>query len=130
MIHCDGEGEGCFPWYHGTCVGISPSQGRHMESQGELFKCSYCSGLPALPCYTPTNKKSFIWSSSVNGDLFSEHINKACDTIVHWHPNLFSVPHSNSRMGTHFISELSKLFNNYAHSSTMESVALKAAMVM
>ena len=97
-----------------------------MESQGEPFVCSYCSGLPALPCYTPANKRS--GSSSVDGDLFSERISKAYTTIVHWCPILFSVPHS--RMGNRFVSELSKLFNNYGHFSALESVALKAAMVM
>ena len=111
MIHCDGKGEGCFRWYHGTCVGISPSEGRRMESQGEPFMCSYCSGLPALPCYIPANKKNFIWSSSVDGDMFSERISKAYDTVVHWRPNLFSVPPG--KIGTRFVSELSKLFYNW-----------------
>jgi len=103
---------GVFVGYYGACVEMSPSEGRCMESKGKLFMRSHCSGLPPLPFYTPANKESFIWSSSVIGDLFSECISKAYDTSVHWHPNLFSVPHG--RMGTLFISELSKLFNNYS----------------
>jgi len=125
MICCDGKSESCFQWYHGICVGISPSEGRRMESQGEPFICSYCSGLPALPCYIPANKTSFVWNSSVDGDLFSKRVCQAYDTVVHWHPNLFSVPHG--KLGT---SELSKLFINYGCSSALESIALKAAMVM
>jgi len=82
MIQCDGEDEGCFRWYHGVCVGISPAEGRRMKSQGELFMCSSCSGLPALPCYTPANKKNFVWCSSVDGDLFSKRISKAYDTLI------------------------------------------------
>ena len=83
MICCDGRGKVCFRWYYGVCVGISPSEGRRMESQGEPFVYNYCSAPPALPCYTPANKRNFVWSSSVDGDLFRERISKACSTIVH-----------------------------------------------
>ena len=35
MIECDHQGEKCFHWYHGNFVGITPAEGRRLESQGE-----------------------------------------------------------------------------------------------
>jgi len=40
MIMCDQQGDNC---YHGKCVGISPEEGRHMETNNELFICPSCS---------------------------------------------------------------------------------------
>ena len=38
MICCDI----CEEWYHGDCVGISVSQGKRMEREGNDYACPVC----------------------------------------------------------------------------------------
>lgn len=38
MICCDQ----CEEWYHGSCVGISVSQGKRMEREGKEYTCPIC----------------------------------------------------------------------------------------
>ncbi len=38
MICCDQ----CEEWYHGSCVGISVSQGKRMEREGNDYTCPIC----------------------------------------------------------------------------------------
>ena len=99
-----------------------------MEQQGESFVCSICSGLPALSIFAPVKHHNFAWSPSVSGDIFSERVCRAYDIVVHWRRNLFPVP--SGRVGTQLVSELSKLFNYYGRASALESIALRAAMLM
>ena len=47
---------------------------------------------------------------------------------MHWRRNQFKVP--SGKAGTTFVCELSRMFSAYADRSALESVALKAAMVM
>ena len=47
---------------------------------------------------------------------------------VHWKINLFKV--CSGKAGTTFVRELSQMFRAYVDRSTLESVAMKAAMVM
>ena len=42
MICCDVQGDGCKEWYHVDCVGLSKSQGKRMERNGEAFICPAC----------------------------------------------------------------------------------------
>jgi len=128
MIMCDIQGENCYKWYHGMCVGISPEQGRYMEKHNELFKCPSCAGVPALPTFVSANVTNFIWGSSLVGSEFCDCISAAYDQVVHWRNNLFMVPFG--KVGTNFVTELSKLFQNYGTASAMECIALKAAMVI
>ena len=64
----------------------------------------------------------------MTGEDFSHSITCAYDEIVTWKRNIFGVP--SGAIGKRFVSELSRLFLAYAHSSTLESVALKVAMVL
>ena len=48
MIMCDLQKENCHKWYHGMCAGISPEEGRHMETHNESFICLSCAGVPAF----------------------------------------------------------------------------------
>jgi len=96
-----------------------------MEKHNELFKCPSCAGLPALPTFVSANVPNFIWGSSLNGAEFCDRISAAYDQVVHWRNNLFMVPFG--KAGTDFVTELSKVFQNY---NSMECIALKAAMVM
>ena len=86
MIECDHKGEKCYHWYHGDCVGITPTEGRRLESQGETFICPFCATVPSLPPFTSANAPDFTWGSSV-GSIFCEQIHKAYESIVHWRHN-------------------------------------------
>ena len=60
--------------------------------------------------------------------MFSLHINKAYQQIVHWEPNLFKL-HSGSS-GIFFVKSITSLLSVYAEGTALESIALKAAMCM
>ena len=47
---------------------------------------------------------------------------------MHWRQNLFAVPYWS--VGCSFIKELSSLFRDYGDSTLLETVVLKAAMVL
>ena len=64
-----------------------------MESQGGPFVCTHCSSLCALLCYIPAT--ILFETPTVDGNLFSECINKAYDIGVHLASQPFSVPHKN-----------------------------------
>ena len=91
MIESDLRGEKCFHWYHGSCVGITPTEGRRLECQGEPFICPFCTTTPCLPSYSPFNAPNFTWGpSSISGVAFCEMVNRVYESIVHWKHIIFS----------------------------------------
>ena len=82
---------------------------------------------PQLPSYTPTNVPSFRWGS-LNADDFSHALEGTYAEVVHWRRNNFKVPTGKS--GKEFVRELSSLFSAFASASSMESIALKATVIM
>ena len=64
----------------------------------------------------------------MDGRSFSESIISCYNEIVHWWQNVFKVP--TGKVGNLFVHELACLFQAYADSSAIKSVALYAAMVM
>ena len=112
MIECDLRGENCFHWYHGNCVGITPVDGRHMESQDDPFICPFCTTVPCLPPFSASNVPNFTWgSTAITGPTFCEKIHQAYESIVHWKHNLFLVPYGSA--GSHFVTELAKLYESF-----------------
>ena len=77
--------------------------------------------------FSPMAEPTFLWSD-VDGSSFSTDIKSCYDEIVHWRRNVFKVPHG--KVGISFVRELARLFQAYADSSALESVALFAAMSM
>ena len=65
----------------------------------------------------------FVWGS-VDGPSCISSINSCYDEAIHWKPNLFRLP--SGRVGE---SELSRLFNDYANASALESVALTLSRI-
>ena len=59
----------------------------------------------------------FTWGE-LDSETFTQRLNHAYSTVVHWRWNIFSIPSGN------------RLFCAYAVGSALESVALKAAMTM
>ena len=118
MIECDLQGENCFHWYHGNCVGITPVEGRHMESQGDSFICPFCTTVPCLPPLSASNGPNFTWgSTAITGPAFCEKIDQAYESTVHWKHNLFLVPYGSAC--SHFVTELAKLYESFGSSSAM-----------
>ena len=83
--------------------------------------------IPTMPCCQHTNEPNFMWGT-VDGTSFSKAINSAYYQAIHWRHNLFQVPWG--KVGTSFVTELASLFRSYGESTALESVALRAAMVM
>ena len=75
----------------------------------------------------PLQPPSFTWGSCT-GEDFCTSINSAYEEVVHWRRNIFQVPSGSS--GKAFVSELARLFQAYADSSSLESIAMKAVTVM
>ena len=70
---------------------------------------------------------NFSWGSCC-GEVFCTRINSAYEEVVHWRRNLFQVPSGSA--GKAFVSELARLFQAYADSSSLECIAMKAITVM
>jgi len=64
----------------------------------------------------------------VDGTSFTRSVTLIYDEVVHWKRNLFKIPFG--RAGKMFVQELTRLIKAYAESSSLEHVALKAAMIM
>ena len=60
--------------------------------------------------------------------MFVRSITNAYNEVVHWRRNIFKVP--SGRAGKSFVRELVRLFNAYAESNTLESIAVTAAMTL
>ena len=82
IIECDHEGDKCYHWYHGNCVGVTPAEGRRLESQGEPFICPFCTIVPSLLSFNSVTAPDFTWGSSVNGSDFCDQIQKAYESIL------------------------------------------------
>ena len=72
---------------------------------------------------TPT----FVWGKLTGSD-FTNSLNAIYSEVVHWRRNCFSVPYG--KAGKEFVRELSRLYSAYGSASALESVALKAAIVL
>ena len=82
---------------------------------------------PQLPPHVPMNAPSFLWGS-LNADDFSHALEGTYSEVVHWRLNNFKVPAGKN--GKEFVRELSNLFSAFASASSMESIALKATVIM
>ena len=83
---------------------------------------------PNLPAYPDFQEyPDFVWGS-VDGTTFTNKINAAYDEAIHWQTNIFNLPFG--KEGKAFVNELARLFRAYAESSSMEIIALKAAMTL
>ena len=100
-----------------------------MENQGDPFICPFCATVLCLPPFSASNVPNFTWgSTAITGPAFCEKIHQAYESIVHWKHNLFFVPYGSA--GSHFVTELAKLYESFGSAFAMECIALKAAMVL
>ena len=94
---------------------------------GELSEAANLSPADYLPPYTQSCHPCFKWSS-IDGPTFVKSITSAYNEVVHWRRNIFNVP--SGKAGKSFVRELVRLFKAYNEGSTLESIALTAAMTM
>ncbi len=80
-----------------------------------------------LPSFTASLEPIFRWGDKDGEDL-TEKIDQCYKEIVHWNRNLFKIP--SGKAGTSFVREMSHLFQAYAERSTLEGIAMKAAMIL
>ena len=80
-----------------------------------------------LPPFSPAHSPNFIWGE-MEGAKVAEDIDMIYREIVHWRHNLFKIP--SGKQGKVFVNEMARLFNAYAEASSLEGVAIKAAMVL
>jgi len=71
-------------------------------------------GIPELPVYTLPR---FTWGE-LDSETFTQGLNHAYSTVVHWRRNIFSIPSGNAGAG--FVTELSRLFHAYAVGTTQK----------
>ena len=79
-----------------------------------------------LPRFSEGARRDFTWGR-LSGEDFAETIHNAYSEMVHWRRSVFLVP--TGKVGKQFVKELTRLFNAYAQSSALESVALELIMV-
>ena len=82
---------------------------------------------PTLPCATPMSSPTFTWGE-YSATEFSESLEEAHHIAVHWRKNCFIPPQN--KVGKEFVSELARLYLAFGTSSTLESIALKATIVL
>ena len=80
-----------------------------------------------FPVPSPVSQMDFVWGEIAAQD-FVQVVEAAYCEPVHWRRNIFKVP--SGKAGKEFVLELAHLFRSYANATALESVALKAAMIM
>ena len=126
----------CAPYRYGNCVNIQDSSTSQtsISDDSEAPSDSSFQLMPdppsfsvTLPSYRPMSSATFRWGS-VDGGTFIDDVNRAYEEVTEWKNNCFKLPQG--MQGKHFVSELARLFEAFATRSPLESIALKAAIVM
>ena len=69
----------------------------------------------------------FTWGTR-DAASFLQDLDRAYSIVVHWKRNLFRVPSGN--VGKLFVTELTRLYDAFASESSLESIAVKATIVI
>lgn len=85
------------------------------------------SHLTPLPEHVSMSTPTFVWGKLTGSD-FANTLHTVYAEVVHWRHNCFHLPYG--RSGKEFVRELSRLYSAYGSASALESVALKAAVVL
>lgn len=107
-----------------TCYPLYPLVDYPCAWDSAIFRCPW--NFSELPAFSPATEPTFMWGSCDT----TTFTNSAYDEVVHWKLNLFEVPFGKVGKSKSFVSELAKLFKALASRSAMESIAVKAAIVL
>ena len=77
---------------------------------------------PTLPKFRASNEPKFTWGTLSGAEMTIDN------AIVTWRRNVFLIP--SGKAGKAFVVEIARLIRSYAEASTLESIALKAVVVM
>ena len=77
--------------------------------------------------YSQAHEPIFMWGIH-DGTTFDHSLTCCYAEVVHWKRNLFKIP--SGKAGNSFVKEITRLLRAYTEASALESVALKAVMVM
>ena len=80
-----------------------------------------------LPSFSHVHEPTFTWGNQ-DGSSFADSVTCCYAEVVRWKRNLFKVP--SGKAGASFVKELTCLFKAYTEASALESVALKAVMIL
>jgi hypothetical protein len=80
-----------------------------------------------LPIFDKAPIVEVAWGQ-LNTNSLSEALTAVYNETVHWKPNLFMLP--SGQQGKRFMNELTRLFEAFNQQSTLESIAIKAALCM
>ena len=106
-------------------TGTPDTSASRPTQQLDSISCPPCP--QQLPTFQPTSTPVFSWGI-LNADDFSHALEATYSEVVHWRINSFKVP--GGKVGKEFVHELSRLFAAFASASSMESIALKATIVL
>ena len=116
---------------HNMATLITKAQGKKLERNNKDYVCPVCWAAAEtavqLPPYTPLSVV-FSWNEHLDGVTFGQRVSNAYDEVVHWRSNLFLVPQG--KIGKEFVQELARLISAYGEGSALESIAIKAAMIL
>ena len=80
-----------------------------------------------LPVHVPMTNPQFRWGE-LNAPAVTSLLDTAYKEVVHWRRNCFTIPKGNT--GKAFVNELARLFAAFASGTTLESVSIKATIVL
>ena len=111
------------PGNHTDSIMPDAACGKHVNIQIESASQEHV----PLPPFNRIQEPNFQWRN-MDGETFAHSISCCYPEIVHWKRNLFKIP--SGKLGILLVKEITKLFQSYADRSALESIAIKAAMVI
>ena len=134
---------GCLPSRLGHCLNVAPASSSddssNLSPPGPNSSLSASASVPDTPgtlqaqeplpdnSVLPIAEPNFTWGKK-DASSFTKELNESFEMAVHWKRNIFRVPQAN--IGKPFVDELARLYVAFANGSALESVSLKAAIVM
>ena len=75
-----------------------------------------------LQDFRQASSPAFVWGKEVRGEVFLSAVKNAYEEVMHWKPNLFSIPLG--AVGKKLVVEMTRLVRAFAEQSALESVCV------
>lgn len=119
IIHC----ENCQSQYHETCLINSQLN----KTERQKWYCNQCY-ISHLPEFQPDTKIDKAKWGILKGHEISNVLREAHSSVITWKRNLFKIP--TDKTGKSFVEEMTTILKYYTNRTNLESVSLKALMVI